>query len=243
MQQHTDLKGKKLADEVNKQSWDPSVKALAQFPSVLANMDKNLSWTSSLGDDYVNQSQAVMDAVQAMRGRAQGAGNLKSTPQETVPTQGQTITIEPVNPDVVYVPQYESLLVYGAPLGVWPGWYPYPGLYLAAEGSAFGVGFGLGFFAGFGWGFGHWGFDWHNRAMMFNHARYVSHSRTFANRNNFSRGGGGINRAGGFHGAASSRGFSGSPHVSTSSHKVAGIGSGAFRGFTHIGPTKAGALL
>jgi hypothetical protein len=77
MQQHTDLKGKKLVDEVNKQSWDPSVKALAQFPSVLANMDKNLSWTSSLGDAYVNQSQDVMDAVQVMRGRAQGAGNLK----------------------------------------------------------------------------------------------------------------------------------------------------------------------
>src|SRR6202007_2331953 len=52
MQQHSDLKGKKLADEVNKQSWDPSVKALAQFPSVLANMDKNLSWTSSLGGAY-----------------------------------------------------------------------------------------------------------------------------------------------------------------------------------------------
>ena len=67
MQQHSDLKGKKLADEVNKQSWDPSVKALAQFPSVLANMDKNLSWTSSLGDAYVNQPQDVMNAVQALR--------------------------------------------------------------------------------------------------------------------------------------------------------------------------------
>src|ERR1700755_2417660 len=146
MQQHTDLKGKKLADEVNKQSWDPSVKALAQFPSVLANMDKNLSWTSSLGDAYVNQSQDVMDAVQVMRGRAQGAGNLKSTPQETVATQGQMITIEPVNPAVVYLPQYDPWLVYGAPLGVWPGWYSYPGLYLAGAGIAFGVGFGLGFF-------------------------------------------------------------------------------------------------
>jgi hypothetical protein len=95
-----------LAEQVNKQSWDPSVKALAQFPSVLANMDKNLSWTSSLGDAYVNQSQDVMNAVQVMRGRAQGARNLKSTPQENVATQGQTITIDPVNPDVVYVPPY-----------------------------------------------------------------------------------------------------------------------------------------
>jgi Protein of unknown function (DUF3300) len=241
MQQHTDLKGKKLADEVNKQSWDPSVKALAQFPSVLANMDKNLSWTSSLGDAYVNQSQAVMDAMQVMRSRAQGAGNLKSNPQETVATQGQTITIEPVNPDVVYVPQYDPWLVYGAPLGVWPGWYPYPGLYLAGAGIAFGVGFGLGFFAGYGWGFGHWGFDWHNRAMMFNHARYVSHSRTFANRNNFSHGSGGRNPASGFHSATSSRGFSGSQHGFTASHSEAGMRSGAFSGFNHGGATMASA--
>jgi hypothetical protein len=239
MQQHTDLKGKKLADEVNKQSWDPSVKALAQFPSVLANMDKNLSWTSSLGDAYVNQSQAVMDAVQAMRGRAQGAGNLKSTPQETVATQGQTITIEPVDPVVVYVPQYDPWLVYGASLGVWPGWYSYPGLYLAGAGIAFGVGFGLGFFAGYGWGWGHWGFDWHNRTMMFNHARYVSHSQTFANRNNFSHGSGGMNRAGGSHGAASSRGSSGSQHGFTASHSEAGTRSGAFSGFNHGGATMA----
>src|SRR5258707_6392236 len=147
MQQHTDLKGKKLAEEVNEQSWDPSVNALAQFPSVLANMDKNLSWTSSLGEAYVNQSRDVMNAVQVMRGRAQGAGNLKSTPQETVATtQGQTIMIEPVNPDVVYVPQFDPWLVYGAPLALWPGWYPYPGLDFAGAGIAFGVGFGLGFF-------------------------------------------------------------------------------------------------
>src|SRR6201998_4798649 len=67
MQQHSDLKGKKLADEVNKQSWDPSVKALAQFPSVLANMDKNLAWASSLGEAYMNQSQDVMDARHGTR--------------------------------------------------------------------------------------------------------------------------------------------------------------------------------
>src|SRR5690349_1859724 len=71
MQSNSGLQGKQLAKEVNKQPWDPSVKALTQFPSVLANMDKNLSWTSSLGDAYVNQEQDVMDAVQVMRRRAQ----------------------------------------------------------------------------------------------------------------------------------------------------------------------------
>ncbi len=81
MQQHSDLKGEQLGQEVDKQPWDPSVKALTEFPSVLANMDKNLSWTSSLGDAYVNQQQQVMDAVQVMRERAKQAGNLNSTPR------------------------------------------------------------------------------------------------------------------------------------------------------------------
>src|SRR3984957_4371891 len=94
MQQHSDLKGKKLADEVNKQSWDPSVKALAQFPSVLANMDKNLSWTSSLGDAYVNQQKDVMDAVQVMRQRAEQAGNLQTNSQQKVSEKDKTIVIE-----------------------------------------------------------------------------------------------------------------------------------------------------
>jgi hypothetical protein len=262
MQQHTNLKGKQLADEVDKQSWDPSVKALAQFPSVLANMDKNLSWTSSLGDAYVNQQKDVMDAVQVMRGRAQSSGNLKSTPQEKVTTQGQTIAIEPVDPDVVYVPQYDPWLVYGAPLGVWPGWYPYPGLYLGGPGIAFGVGFGLGFFGGFGWGWGHWGFNWQNRTVIYNHSTYISHSPTFVNHNNFGHGVGGGkpaggfhggapqggfagshpgfgggNSAGGFHGAVSSRGFSGSQNGFTASHSQAGMRSGAFSGFNHGGAT------
>ena len=88
MQEHSNLKGDDLAKEVDKQPWDPSVKALTEFPSVLANMDKNLSWTSSLGDAYVNQQQDVMNAVQVMRDRAEKAGNLKSTSQEKVSKQG-----------------------------------------------------------------------------------------------------------------------------------------------------------
>ena len=84
VQAHPDLKGEDLGKAVDQQPWDPSVKALAAFPSVLGNMDKNLSWTSSLGDAYYNQQQDVMDAVQVMRQKAQDAGNLKSTPQQTV---------------------------------------------------------------------------------------------------------------------------------------------------------------
>jgi len=74
MQSHSNLTGEELAKDVDKQPWDPSVKALAQFPSVLENMDKNLSWTSSLGDAYANQQQDVTDAVQTMRQQAHTAG-------------------------------------------------------------------------------------------------------------------------------------------------------------------------
>src|SRR6266850_5170565 len=160
MEQHKDLTGDALAKEVDKQAWDPSVKALTQFPAVLANMNQNLAWTSELGDAYVNQQQEVSQAVQAMRERAKQAGNLNTTSQEKVNTKGKTIVIEPASTDMVYVPQYDPWLVYGAPLAVFPGWYPYPGLYLNGPGITFGLGFGVGLFGGFGWGWNHWGYDW-----------------------------------------------------------------------------------
>lgn len=95
VQAHPDLKGDALGQAVDQMQWDPSVKALTAFPSVLGNMDKNLSWTSTLGDAYYNQQQDVMDAVQVMRSKAEQAGNLKTTPQQTVTTQGSTIIIQP----------------------------------------------------------------------------------------------------------------------------------------------------
>ena len=67
LQQHPDLKGSALAQAADQQSWDPSVKALTQFPSVLASMDRNLYWTTALGDAYVNQPQDLLDAVQTLR--------------------------------------------------------------------------------------------------------------------------------------------------------------------------------
>jgi hypothetical protein len=215
LQQNTNLKGEQLGKEVDKQPWDPSVKALVEFPSVLANMDKNLSWTSSLGDAYVNQEKDVMNAVQEMRDRAEKAGNLKSTSQENVKKEGKTIVIEPADPEVVYVPEYDPWLVYGDPVGIWPGWYSYPGLFLEGPGIEFGFGFGLGFFGGFGWGWHHWGYDWHHHDIRFDNHHYESHSRVFVNREHFSH-------ASGFHGRGA-RAFAGGQHGR----------SGAFGGFNH----------
>src|SRR5260370_4877325 len=97
IESHSDLKGEKLAKEVDKQPWDPSVKALAQFPSVLENMDKNLSWTSSLGDAYANDPQGVTDAVQTMREQARRAGNLDINDDQKATTKDTMIDTEPAD--------------------------------------------------------------------------------------------------------------------------------------------------
>jgi Protein of unknown function (DUF3300) len=240
MEQHKDLQGDQLAKGVDTQSWDPSVKALTQFPAVLANMKQNLAWTSELGDAYVNQQQELSQAVQTMRERAKQAGNLQTTPQEKVDTNGQTIAIEPGATDTIYVPQYDPWLVYGAPLAVIPGWYPYPGLFLDGPGIGFGLGFEVGLFGGFGWGWHNWGFDWHRCGrVVYNHNTYISHSTTIVNRNSFrstrtfNRGAGSPGRTFGGHepinGAPRSRG-------------VTGTHSGAFRGFSHGGITRGNAV-
>jgi len=189
VQAHPDLKGHALAQAVDQQPWDPSVKALTAFASVLGNMDKNLSWTSSLGDAYYNQEQDLMDAVQVMRQRAQEAGKLKNTEQQTVTSQDSTIIIEPASPDVVYVPEYDPWLVYGDRIEAWPGWYEYPGIWYGGLYPSYAVGFGIGFYGGYGWGWHHWGSDWHHRSITYDHDRYYSRSTTFYNRNNYYRGG------------------------------------------------------
>src|SRR5271155_1518931 len=191
VQANPDLKGDDLAKAVDQQNWDPSVKALTAFPTVLQNMDKNISWTSSLGDAYYNQQQDVMDAIQVMRQKAQQAGNLKDTPQQNVETQGSNIVIQPASPDVVYVPAYDPWLVYGYPIVAWPGWYPVPGIWFGGPSLFWGVGFGIGFYGGYGWGWGGWGFDWGHRAILYNNNRYYSRSSTFYNRNAYYRGGAG----------------------------------------------------
>ena len=192
VQANPDLKGEALDHAVDEQPWDPSVKALTAFPSVLGNMDKNLSWTSSLGDAYYNQPKDGMDAVQVMRRRASRAGKLKTTPQQSVASQGPAITIQPEDPDNFYVPAYDPWSNYGDPVAAWPGWYDYPGIGSDGPGLSFGVGvgFGGGLSAGFSWGSPTWGFDWANRAVMHNHDQYHSQSTTFFNRNAFYRGGG-----------------------------------------------------
>jgi hypothetical protein len=197
MQQHSGLDGQVLADAVDPQPWDPSVKALTQFPSVLDNMNRNLAWTSALGDAYVNQPQDVLNAVQLLRQRAQAAGNLQSNSEQTVTAQDQTIDIEPANPAIVYVPSYDPWLAYGAPLVAYPGWVPYPGDFYNGPGLYYGAGIGIGFLAAFGWGWHNWGFDWRDRRLTFRDEPFLSHSRTFFNRRDFAERGAQFDRGDG----------------------------------------------
>ena len=239
---HPDLKGKALADAVDQQPWDESVKALTAFPSVLANMDKNLSWTSSLGEAYVNQQADVMDAVQQMRQKAKSAGNLQNNDQEKVVENDNDIEIQPASPDEVYVPEYDPWLVYGPGLAPWPGWYWYPGLYFVGPGIGFGLGFGVGWFGGFGWGWGHWGFDWRHHYVAFDHRAWQSHSAVIFNHNNFYRGGvaGRGFEGRGFAGAragANGRAFTGG-HTYAQPHSN-GTRSGAFSGYGRNGAARS----
>src|SRR5579862_7965057 len=158
LQQNPNLKGKELGDAVDQQDWDPSVKALCQFPSVLANMDKDLSWTSELGDANVNQSADVMQAIQYMRRKAEAAGNLRTTPQQRVYDRDDQVQIEPADPQVVYVPQYNPYYVYGYPVAYWPGYVPWWGF--GGPFISFGFGFPIAPFFGFGWGWHGWGIGW-----------------------------------------------------------------------------------
>jgi hypothetical protein len=174
LQQNKNLTSTALMQAVDTQPWDPSVQALTQFPSVLDNLAKNLSWTSALGEAYHTQAADVMSAIQVLRAQAMAAGNLKSGPQITVVQQApQVIVIQPTNPQVVYVPQYNPTVVYGTT-------YVTPG-YTTADVVATGLlAFGIGIAVGAaisnnsccGWGYSYWNCNWHGGAVVYRNNVY-----------------------------------------------------------------------
>jgi Protein of unknown function (DUF3300) len=162
------LKDAALNEELKKQTWDDSVKALVGFPQVLEMMDSQLEWMQKLGDAILAQQKETMDAIQRLRAKAQTAGNLKSTEQQKViveraegqPQQQTIIKIEPANPEVIYVPTYNPTVVYGAwPYPAYPPYYYYPpyypvGYWAATAAISFGIGMAVG---GAIWGGCNWG--------------------------------------------------------------------------------------
>ena len=158
------LKGEDLAAALDTQRWDPSVKSLVPFPSVLHFMDGSLDWTEQLGDAFLAQQADVMDSVQRLRQRAAAQGTLRSTPQQTVTTDQNAITIEPASPDVIYVPYYVPA-VYGP--WPWPGYPPYEfgipsDVVIGGAFIGFGIGIGFGIFEPW-WGW--YGCNWPRRGV------------------------------------------------------------------------------
>ena len=125
--------------------WDPSVRALVAFPPLLTKMNNELEWTQKLGDAFLIQEAQLMSTVQALRERAYAAGHLKDQEHITVQRQEKVIVIEPRTPEVVYVPVYDTRVVYGD--WMWreypPIHWPYPDYYSGGSYVYWGVGAGV----------------------------------------------------------------------------------------------------
>jgi len=195
------------------QSWDPSVKALTAFPDVVTQLAGNLDWTRALGDAYAHDPSDVLNAVQIMRQRAQASGHLSDTPQqrvqvarhvvvtpildeERIPPPSQVITIEPAQPEVVYVPHYDPGVVYGTPVDVYRE-YRYRPAHWYDQGDVVTTGlvsFGVGVLVGGAlehhhgwfswaepapawhrWGWNNWGVDWNAPPTAPHYVVYQNH--------------------------------------------------------------------
>ena len=152
VEQNKNLKGDALAKALEAQPWDPSVKSLVNFPQVLQMMNDKLDWTQKLGDAFLAQQKDVMATIQRLRAKAEKEGNLKSTTEQTVKVEKEYIIIEPASPQVIYVPTYNPVVVYGT--WWYPAYPPYyfypPPIYPFAAGVAVGVAWG------YAWGSCNW---------------------------------------------------------------------------------------
>jgi uncharacterized protein DUF3300 len=173
--QHRDLTGKALADAAQEESWDPSIKALIPFVSVLRRLNQDKVWTTNLGNAFLAQQADVMQAIQRMRRAAKAAGKLSNTRQikviETTDSGDTIIDIEPARPDVIFVPAYNPAWIWGPAV-----WYPYPRWFWGPPPPA-GIWFGygpaiaVGGYFGPGWGgWGAWGWrpGWANNTVVVN---------------------------------------------------------------------------
>ena len=237
-----------LNAELDKKDWDLSVKALVPFPQVLAMMDEHLDWTTKLGEAFLAQQSEVMARIQGMRSKAYAKGNLKTTEQQKVVVKGEDIEIQPSNPEVVYVPYYDPMSVYGD--WWWPGYLPYAyfpfwGPFFAWGPFGFGIGIGVGPYWGGGWGSWNWGGGYanlnRNRNVNINrNDPSIARNMRTANFHQFaSRQGTGFGRTGGTLGA-SRTGVGGRPSAASVQRSLSQGRAGLSRGgFAHNGVSHA----
>jgi len=192
LEKNKNLKDKALTQAVEKQNWDPSIQAMAPFPDLVKQLAQNIKWTDELGNAFLAQQSEVMDAVQRMRAKAVDKGALKSNEQQKVETKvvesKTVVVVQPAKTEVVYVPSYDPVAVWGAP------YYPYPPVvYPAYPAGGMLLGFGVGIAMGAAWG-GGWGW---NAGWGGNNNININRNNTFVN--NYNRNGG--NRYGGANGS------------------------------------------
>lgn len=170
VQQYANLEPQQVLDLAAEQSWDASVKALVGTPDVLKQMSEDLTWTQAVGEAFLAQQEDVLDRVQVLRAHAYDAGHLKSTKHVSVDRADKTIVIENVRREVVYVPYYDTRVVYGS----W--WHSHPPVYWARPTLTVNIGSGI------YWGisyhvpsyfyFSH--FFWPQRYVVINHNYYTA---------------------------------------------------------------------
>ena len=188
LQRNPGLTGAALTQAAQQQNWDPSIQALVVFPDLVKRLNQDITWTTNLGNAFLSQQGDVMDAVQRMRLKAQQAGKLSSTSQQTVTTTNDSgqpvIEIEPANPQMIYLPQYDPAYIWGPPL-----YYPYASWYYPGAYFGFGIGIPMGLYFGGGWGgWGGWGWQpgWGGHNIIVNNNfihRYNFNSRGSASLN------------------------------------------------------------
>ena len=232
IQKNSSLTGDALTNAAQKQDWDPSIQAMSVFPDLVKRLADDIKWTTDLGNAFLAQQSDVMDAVQRMRMKAKDAGNLKSTEQmqvETKVVESKTVVvIQQTNPQVIYVPTYNPVVVYGPPMYMYPYppiYYPPPSYYAAGAFFAFGVGVAVGSYYRGGWGY-NCGWGHHTTVNINVNNNYIKHYNTAnvnVNRNNINN----VNRNGSNTWQHNSQHRGGAPY---SNQKVAKQYGGTARG-------------
>jgi hypothetical protein len=180
---HKQSAGDVLAKQLEKENWDPSVKSMVNFPTVLAAMSEKLDVTTKIGDAFLAQEQDVMDTIQALRKKAYDAGNLKTTKEQKIIVEKETIVIQPANPQVIYVPTYSPTVVYGVwAYPAYPPYYYYPPPPPSYPAYSFAVGVAVGAAWGYAWG----NCNWHGNTYG-GRGVYVNHNQNININNNIDR--------------------------------------------------------
>jgi hypothetical protein len=182
---HKQSAGDTLTKQLEKEPWDPSVKSLVNFPTVLAAMSEKLDVTTKIGDAFLSDQKGVMETIQVLRKKAHAAGNLKTTKEQQVIVEKEVIIIKPADPQVIYVPTYSPTVVYGTwmypsypPYYYYPPPPPYAPAYTLAVGIAIGAAWNNNY---------HGNCDWHGNTVNVNNNYNINHNQNA----NINRGQGG----------------------------------------------------